>query len=484
VPIDRLTAEDRLMLAASEAWPQDIGALALLEGGCLFDSTGAFRIQAVRDAIACRLHLVPRFRQVIDVPARGLGGPHWVDARTFEISEHVRVLPLEQPAGEAELLSATERLRRQRLDPSRPLWEMWFLTGLPDGRVGLFVKIHHAIADGLAAMAMLGRFFDPAPDARAEAAPPWTPRRPPSAPQLLADNLQGRVAGLAGALSMLSRPRAMLGRVRDAWPAARELLAEEPAPRTSLDRLIGPDRSLALVRGSLDLIRKIGRAHDATVNDILLAATAGALRALLQSRGEPVEGVTMRIYVPVSLRRTLRGQVQGTLIAQMVVPLPLEEPDPVRRLRQIASETTRRKARTRSSLGTLFRGRIARRLLLRAVIRQRVNVTSASIPGPKQPLHLAGARMLEVFPVVALLGNVPLGVGGVSYAGTFNIGITADRKTFPDLGVFTAAMRDELDALEASTDAPGGRAGADGSRAPRDPAAGSALAAVGGGGTP
>ena len=127
--LDRLTALDRLMLGASRRWPQDIGALAILDGGPLLDEDGRFRIETVRDAVHRRLHLVPRFRQLIDAPRRGLGGPLWVDAPTFDLSRHVRELPLEPPVGEAEMLAAVEQLLRQRMDPSRPLWEMWFLTG-------------------------------------------------------------------------------------------------------------------------------------------------------------------------------------------------------------------------------------------------------------------------------------------------------------------------------------------------------------------
>jgi hypothetical protein len=129
--IERLTPVDQLMLRASELWPQDIAALVLLDGTNLLDPTGRFRIEAVRAAIQSRLHLVPRFRQVIHAPRRGLGGPLWVDSPHFDLREHVRELPVPAPAGEAELLRVTERLRRQRLDPSRPLWEMWLLTGLP-----------------------------------------------------------------------------------------------------------------------------------------------------------------------------------------------------------------------------------------------------------------------------------------------------------------------------------------------------------------
>jgi WS/DGAT/MGAT family acyltransferase len=445
--IDRLTALDQLMLGASKRWPQEIGALALLDGTDLLDPEGRLRIEAVRAAIGSRLQLVPRFRQVVYVPRRGLGGPLWVDVPAFELGDHVRVFALPAGSSEAELLGAIERLRRQRLDLSRPLWEMWFLTGLPDNQVALFVRLHHAIADGMAAMMIIAALLATAPDAPAPPAPPWAPMPLPSGRALLADNLLRRANRLAGAVSTLARPRTTLRRLRAAWPAVRELLAEAPAPKTSLDHIVGPHRTLALIRTTLDQIKQVAHTHQATVNDVLLAVTAAGLRALFRSRGEPVEGTTVRIYVPVSLRRRMPGPQHGNLIAQMAVPLPLGTSDPSRRLEQIAAETTRRKARTRTSLGTLFGGRIARRLLLAAVIRQRVNLTSASIPGPQVPLYLAGARVLEVFPMLPLIANEPLGVGALSYAGTFCIGVVADQDAYPDLDVFTAAARDELHAL-------------------------------------
>jgi WS/DGAT/MGAT family acyltransferase len=447
ISIDRLTALDQLMLRAGETWPQDIGALALLDGTHLLEPTGRFRIEAVRDAIESRLHLVPRFRQVVHVPRPGLGGPLWVDAPTFDLNEHIRVLPLPADSGEADLLAATEQLRRQRLDPSRPLWEMWFMPGLPNERIAMFVRLHHCIADGMAAMATISALLDPAPDAPAAAAPPWRPVPLPSARELLADTLMRHVRAMAGAVSVLARPRTTMRQLLAAWPAVRELLAEEPAPETSLDRLVGPDRNLALIRSTLDRVKQVAHIHDATVNDVLLAVTAGGLRALLHSRGEPVEGTTVPIYVPVSLRPRVRGPQQGNAIAQMAVPLPLGVSDPGDRLRQIAAATAERKARPRTSLGTLFRGRIARRLLLKAVIRQRVNVTSASIPGPTVRLYVAGARVLEVFPVLPLIANEPLGVGALSYAGTFNVGVVADRDAYPDIDVLATGMREELHEL-------------------------------------
>jgi diacylglycerol O-acyltransferase / wax synthase len=449
--IDRLSSLDRLMLEASKRWPQDIGALAILDGTILLDPAGELRIDAVREAIASRLHLVPRFRQVIHVPGRGLGGPLWVDAPRFDIRDHVVVLTLPPGIGQTGLLAVTEELRSQRFDPGRPLWRMWFMPGLPDGRVAMFVKLHHSIADGMAAMTTIAAFPDAGPDAPVTPASPWAPAPAPPDRELFIDNAQRHLQAVGRAGSMLVRPGAALRHARQAWPAVRELIAEEPATRTSLDRMVGPGRSLAVIRNSLDEVKTVAHAHGATVNDVLLAVTAGGLRAVLRRRGEPAEGTTVRAYVPVSLRPRAGGPQQGNLIAQMAVPLAMRESDAGDELRRIAAETATRKTRARTSLGTLIRGRLVRRLMLFAVMRQRVNVTTASIPGPAVPLYLSGARVLEVFPVLPLIANEPLGVGALSYAGAFNIGVVADRDAYPDLDVFVAGAREELGKLGVST---------------------------------
>jgi diacylglycerol O-acyltransferase / wax synthase len=447
--MDRLTSLDRLMLGASRRWPQDIGALATLDGTSLVDPTGGLRIDAVREAIASRLHLVPRFRQVISTPRprRGLGGPLWVDAPRLDVRDHVVVRALPPGTEEAGLLAVTEELRRERFDPSRPLWRMWFMPGLPDGRAAMFVKLHHSIADGMAAMTTIAAFLDADPDTPTTQARPWTPTPPPSDRELFVDNLRRHLRAVGRAGSTFVRPGTTLRHGREAWPAIRELLAEEPATRTSLDRMVGPDRSLAVIRTRLDEVKAVAHAHGATVNDVLLALTAAGLRTVLRGRGEPVEGTTVRTYVPVSLRRRVGGPQQGNLIAQMAVPLAMRGSDAGEELRRIAAETATRKARARTSLGTLIRGRFARRLMLVAVMRQRVNVTTASIPGPPEPRYLAGARVLEVFPVLPLIANEPLGVGALSYAGALSIGVVADRDAYPDLDVFVAGAREELETL-------------------------------------
>jgi diacylglycerol O-acyltransferase len=446
--IDRLSPLDRFMLRVSRAWPQDIGALAILDAAPLTDETGRFRIGVARAAIERRLHLVPRFRQVIVVPRRGLGPPFWADARGFDLTAHVHELPLDPPGGEPELLAAVERLRRQPMEPSHPMWEMWLLTGLPDGRVAWFVKLHHTMGDGMAAMTTIVALLDREAHAPVGDPPAWRPRRMPLDSELVADNLRRRIAGMAGIARTLIRPGSGIRQALTAWPAIRELLAERPATKTSLDRIIGVDRSLAVIRAGRGEVRAVGRSHGGTANDVILAATAAGLRALLLRRGEPVEGTTMRVYVPVSLRRRLRGPQQGNLIAQMAVPLWLGETDPDRQLRQIAAETARRKQRFRVSLAALMHGGpIGRRLMLALVMRQRVNLTATSIPGPKRPLFLGNAQVLEVVPILPLVANEPLGVGALSYAGQLAIGIVADREVLTDVEVFTGAARDELTAL-------------------------------------
>ena len=205
-----------------------------------------------------------------------------------------------------------------------------------------------------------------------------------------------------------------------------------------------------MIRTSLHEVKAVAHAHHATVNDVLLALTAGGLRTVLRARGEPTEGTTVRTYVPVSLRRRRGGPQQGNLIAEMAVPLAMRESNAADELSRIARVTTARKAKARTSLGTLIHGRFTRKLMLLAVMRQRVNVTTASIPGPTLPLYLGGARLLEVFPVLPLIANEPLGVGALSYAGQFNVGVVADHEAYPDLDVFVAGARAVLKTLGVS----------------------------------
>lgn len=456
MPIERLSAGDLVMLWPDRVWPQDIGALAILEGARLIDADGAFRIAAARQAVEARLHLLPRFRQLLHVPPKSQGGALWIDAAAFDIAEHVHVVEVPSPGGEPELVQVAEELTSARLDRSRPLWQMWFLTGLREGRVGWFMKVHHCIADGIAGVATFATLLDADPDAGVGPLLPWTPSPPPAADELVADARQRRAGDRRGTLKRLTHPVHSARQLAAAWPAMRELLAEPALPPTSLTRLVGNGRRLALVRSSMDSVKEIAHASDAKLNDVLLTAIAGGLRSLLQHRGEPVAGGVLRVYVPVTLRPLdQRDHARGNQIAQMMVPLPIGEVDPLRRLRQVAAETARRKARSRPSVGGMPTGGIAGRVFLMLIDRQRVNVETADLPGPEIPLYFAGSRVLEVFPVLPLIGKVSLGIGALSYAGGFDVTVVGDRDAFPDLDVFASGVRRELAALAASL--PSGR---------------------------
>jgi diacylglycerol O-acyltransferase / wax synthase len=447
--MERLTASDLFELLPDDfGWPQDIGVLAIMDGTRLLDADGRVRIQAIRQQLEPRLPLVPRFRQVLYRPRRGLGWPLWVDAPAFDLADHLRVHPLAAPAGEAQLLQVCARLYRRGLDPARPLWQAWLLPGLPDQRVGLFLRAHHAIADGVAGVAAFGALLDLDADAPTPAAPPWTPTPFPTAGELLGDNLRRRWRGLGRGLSGLAnagRPR------RGSSGALQEFFAER-APRTSLNRPIGADRRLAVVRSRLEVAKRVAHAHHAKANDVVLAAVAGGLRQLLAGRGEDVQGLVLRAMVPISLHHEQPGQARGNNDAVMVVPLRLGEPDPVRRLELVAAETGVRKAKAHpQATNGIMRFVAVQRASYRFLAHQRnVNLSVTNVPGPPVPLYLAGARLLELFPVVPIIGNITLDVGVLSYAGQLNLTAMADHDTYPDVEVFAKGVQSALDELARS----------------------------------
>jgi diacylglycerol O-acyltransferase / wax synthase len=187
------------------------------------------------------------------------------------------------------------------------------------------------------------------------------------------------------------------------------------------------------------------------VNDVLLAIIAGGVQGLLRSRGEPVEGVILPIYVPVSLRRDRSGRAGGNLISQMVVAPSSRDRRSWPEAAAASQGDRQTKAIDRPSLGTMFHSKVIRGAMLKLIIRQRVNVVSADLPGPQTPLHFAGAQLIELFPLLNLLGTESLGVGALSYAGQFNVMVIADADAYPDIDVFVAFARDELRGLTEST---------------------------------
>jgi diacylglycerol O-acyltransferase len=449
----RLSVQDAGFLYLEHAGlPQHVAILAVAEGGPLHDPHGRLRMDAVRQELVGRLQLIPRLRQRVLCPRVGQGLPLWVDDPTFDPANHVHAVHLPAPGDQRELLGLCDQLCLRLLDRARPLWELWLVTGLANGRVGLVLKLHHTLADGLAAVQIAGVLLDGTPDAPSPTPPPWQPRPTPSGWALVADNLAGRSATLAAALARLRHPRKLAAQAR-VLAGAAQLAAggRRHRPRSLLRRPVGGRRRLAVVRAQLAEVKAVAHAHGATVNDLLLAAVTGGLRALLLARGAPVDGLILYASVPVALRAQTDTAGLGNQVGLMVVPLPVGEPDPVQRLVQVARATTERKRRPErlASLRPVGSLTILRALNRYSRHQRIVDVFVTNVPGPQRPLYLLGARLLEAFPVVQVAGNVPLSVAVLSYAGQLNIGIQSDPDGCPDLDVFADGLRESLEELGA-----------------------------------
>jgi diacylglycerol O-acyltransferase / wax synthase len=453
----RLSVQDAGFLYLEHAGlPQHVAILAVAEGGPLHGPDGRLRVDAVRQELAGRLQLVPRLRQRVLWPRVGQGLPLWVDDPGFDLANHVHVVQLAAPGGQRELLGLCDELCLRLLDRARPLWELWLVTGLDQGRVGLMLKLHHSLADGLAAVQIAGLLLDGTANVPNPAPPPWQPRPAPLGWALAADNLRGRGATLAAVLARLGHPGRLAAQARVLAGAAKMAAGgrrHRPRPRWLLRRPVGGHRRLAVVRAGLAEVKAVAHGQGATVNDLLLAAVTGGLRALLAARGTPTDGLTLYASVPVALRAQADTAALGNQVGLMVVPLPVGEPDPVQRLQLITRATNERKRRPERLASLRPAGSLT---ILRALNRYSrhqhiVDLFVTNVPGPQRPLYLLGARLLEAFPVVQVAGNVPLSVAALSYAGQLNIGIQSDPDGCPDLDVFADGLRRSLEELGAAT---------------------------------
>jgi diacylglycerol O-acyltransferase / wax synthase len=451
----RLSVQDAGFLDLEHAGlPQHVAILAVADGGSLHDPDGRLRLDAVRQELGSRLDLVPRLRQRVLWPRVGQGLPLWVDDPAFDLANHIRAVQVPAPGGERELLGLCDQLCLRLLDRARPLWELWLVAGLVDGQVGLVLKLHHTLADGLAAVQIAGLLLDGTAKAGSPTPPPWQPRPAPSGSALLADNLRGRRTGLVAALVRLRHPGKLAAQARVLAAAGRMAAGgRRHRPRSLLRRPVGGRRRLAVVRARLAVVKDVAHGHGATVNDLLLAAVTTGLRALLLARGVPVERLTLYASVPVALRAGADMAALGNQVGLMVVPLPVGESNPVQRLRQVTRATTERKRRPELLASLRPAGSLT---ILRALNRysrhQRiVDLFVTNVPGPQRPLYVLGARLVEVFPVVQVAGNVPLSVAVLSYDGQLNIGIQSDPDGCPDLDVFADGLRRSLDELGPAT---------------------------------
>jgi len=452
---DRLTALDASFLHMERLeFPMHVGALSVLEGARFFDERGHFRIGAVRDLVQSRLPLLPRFRRrLMNVPY-DMGRPIWIDDDRFDITYHVRHTALPKPGSWEQLVALTTRVQEQLLDRERPLWELWFVEGLEDGNVALIQKTHHSLIDGVSGIDVATVLLDTSPEYVQPVVEEWLPEPSPSPSQLLLDSLLERATEPAEFVrsmrSMLRGPRAAVERAGELGRSMSTMVTRESiAPRTSINARTGRHRLLSVVRVPLADLKTIRRAFGGTVNDVVLAGVGGGLNYLLESRGEDVYDLRLRVMVPVSVRSDDQRGELGNKVSAMFVSVPVGAAHPADRLSEISAQTADLKEKRQALSADLLLNMsdyIAPTLMslaARAVHRQPfVNLIVTNVPGPQHPLYMMGGRLIEAYPIVPLTQNLTIVVGILSYDGTLHFGLWADRDHAGDLELLAGGIED------------------------------------------
>ncbi|WP_024799852.1 wax ester/triacylglycerol synthase family O-acyltransferase [Nocardia sp. BMG51109] len=463
--ITKLTPQDASFYQLeSSTNPMHIGSLAIVRDPHPDDGSGRPPLDYDRlvALVERRLPLVPRYRRKVREVPLALGPPVWVEDSHFDITYHVRRSALPVPGSDAQLHDLVARLASRPLDHTRPLWEMYLIEGLSGGRRAIFTKTHSSLVDGNTSLEIGHVILDTGPAPREVADDCWIAPREPNDVELLAV----RLAELAG------RPGEALEAVRHAGAEAVSFAgatgrALERAVRGGAGRTDSPfnartsrNRRFDMVRTDLDNYREIRKRFDCSINDVVLAVVAGALRIFLQSRGTVLtESAALRAVVPMSVyaespygdRLKPVGEVSSFLI-----DLPVGEPNPVMRLSHIAHATEeharhRRGVRARTLVHMAgFAPASLHAMSVRAAstfAENAFNLMITNAPGPQQPMYIGGARMLEMYPVSPLLRNQASSIGITSYDGRVFYGLNADRDAMADIGVLSAAVHESMEEM-------------------------------------
>lgn len=446
---ERLSALDASFLSAeSDATPMHIGAVQLFEAGSAIAPDGAIDLGAFRCRIASVLHLAPRCRQRLAwTPVERW--PVWIDDPAFDVDQHVRCLSLARPGTVEQLNAMAAWLLERPLDRSRPLWEMWLVEGLRDGRLAVVSKFHHSMIDGHAGVELAQILLSPDPTIQIVPALPFTPRPPPSSWGLLADEWRRRsdLAGDVVHALRASEPRRVMSdlsaRVRALVGLAAATL--RPTPAAHLHGIVTPKRRFATLAFPLSVVRDVKRAAGCTLNDVVLAIVAGAARRRLLRLGLDPARTEFRVAAPVDVRRPDDHEF-GNRVSSWIVPLPVAEADPGRRLDRIVETTTRLK-RDRASLGVETLMYLAEWLPTAALsagsrlASAPIRMIVTNVPGPPFPLYSLGARLEDLYPVVPLMQKMGLGIALFSYDGTLFWGFNASWDLVPDLDQIVEDVR-------------------------------------------
>ncbi len=456
--LSRLSSTDASFLVQErEGSHMHIGGITIFEGPTP-------DLEQFKRHIESRLHLVPRYRQRLVWPRFQAGRPFWADDPDFNLNYHLRDTALPMPGNDDQLERLCARIFSQRLDRHKPLWEMWLVDGLSDGRFAMILKSHHSMIDGIAGVDVGTVLLGVSPDETIDEPRPWRPRPLPTQAELLeigAREIAGAPIKAAQTLVDLAKGK------ESARESASEFLGGvtkaigetlDAAPRSPLNTRIGQHRRYKFVRNSLDEFKEIKTLLDTTLNDVVLAITSDALGRWLRSRHYPTDGLKLRALVPVSTRpKARRGETAasaGNDLLAMRGYLPVEEMDALKRLNTIKRSMDGLKKNNQAVAAdalTAVQNFAPPNVLAQA---SRINFSTrlfnllvTNVPGPQIPLYLMGRQMLDAFPIPFLAENHGLAVAVMSYNGRINFGILADYDAVPDVQVIADSLADARDDL-------------------------------------
>jgi diacylglycerol O-acyltransferase len=428
---------------------------------------GGYSFESLRDLVSSRLELAPIFRRrLVEVPLR-LGHPFWVEDPTFDIEHHIRRSALPAPGGIEELARFVGDVCSRQLDRTKPLWEMYIVEGLAGDRIAVVTKIHHCTIDGVSGAELLSQLFDlePSPPPRpASEGPAPVAERLPSDLYLLAKSLGTRVTRPLGLTALAWRTgRAVIDVRRVRARASERAALPLTTPRTSLNAAITPHRRVAFSSVALEDAKRIRRTCETTLNDVVLAVCAGALRRYLLD-GDELPDDPLVATVPVSTAPTSANRRGANKVSAMFVALPCNIADPIQRLHAIR-ESTKGAKEEHNALGAdvllnwaehatpnVFSAAARAYTRLKLADRHRPihSLVISNVPGPDFPLYLAGAEMVAGFPLGPVMDGAGLNITVMSYRGVLNWGLMACAETVPRVAELAGYIPDALEELSAA----------------------------------
>jgi WS/DGAT/MGAT family acyltransferase len=465
-----LSAQDASFLFFEHrATHMHVAALAIFELGPLRSGTGGVDAARLARYGESQLGKLPSYRRKLAF-APFSGRPVWVDDPYFDLDYHLRHTALPAPGSEEDLKRLVGRVLSQPLDRDRPLWEMWLVEGLERDRFALLIKVHHCMMDGVSGANLLTTLFRAEPDASIPRTGAWLPREPPSPLRLVLDEAIDRTstpAALArAAAGALRAPGRTLRGARERAASVSEALrtALHLPSATVLERPIGPHRRVEWRVFDLSEIKALGQQLGGKVNDVVLAIVTGAMRRILERRGEPLEKIDYRVVVPVNVRSPSGEPGVANRDSAFFLSLPVSESDPLVRFEAVRTETARLKS-SHAADGIDFLGQLIDRtgstwligLFARIALRvQPYNQIVSNVPGPQFPLYVLGARLLELYPIPPLFERQGLGTAVMSYDGRLCWSILADRDLVPDLGALARDVDEAFHELRGAAGRVGG----------------------------